>query len=156
MDARSAMHTSNSLPPLGCSPVGVGRLSHVSLWGSCCLTGFTGISPEFCRNIELEHLKKGDNHKLSCPAPVGLLDVGRARSMARPPLLPVSAKKELPLHEPALQLSSRGRCLPNISYIARDTRMSLLANEGSKCRRATPHAVHAQRLLHPIDVRRKN
>ena len=59
----------------------VGRLSYVFLWVSCCFTrssrispkfcqnftGITRVSPELCQNIELEHLKKEDNHNSAFP-----------------------------------------------------------------------------------------
>ena len=55
----------------------MGRLSYVLLWVSCLarfagfssesLWKFTGNSPKFHQNIELEHLNKGDNHNSAFP-----------------------------------------------------------------------------------------
>jgi len=46
---------------------GVEGASQFFLWVSCLLARFTGISPECHRNVELEHLNKGDNHNSAFP-----------------------------------------------------------------------------------------
>ena len=51
--------------PLPWSRSSAGRLSYGFLWVSCCsntlFQNFNGISPEFRQNIELEHIRRGDN-----------------------------------------------------------------------------------------------